>query len=131
MAEELTLSFPCSDVPVPVEGSNSEDFSMRDFLRQFRSVRLLRLRVNPFVQEIGLYLKQDEDGEEAILPVLEEIEISIVRLKGHSTDEEFRRRAAEAMLAFEPCDRAGRLVKISHCKQSEMQARNGKLTVYP
>jgi hypothetical protein len=42
---------------------------MRDFLRPFRSVRLLRLTgVSPSVQEIGLNLKQDEDGRDAIFP---------------------------------------------------------------
>ncbi|KAI0274179.1 hypothetical protein BGY98DRAFT_1188694 [Russula aff. rugulosa BPL654] len=61
IAEELTLNFPGSNM------TGWEDiFSMRDFLRQFRSVRVLR--VNPFVREIGLYLKQDEDGQEASCP---------------------------------------------------------------
>ena len=67
VVEELTLNFPMSD--------GWEAFSMRDFLRQFRSVRLLR--VNPFVQEIGICLTQNEDGQEAIFPVLEEVEISV------------------------------------------------------
>jgi len=42
-------------------------FSLREFLRQFRSVRVLR--VSSFMREVGFHLQQD-DGE-AILPVLE------------------------------------------------------------
>jgi hypothetical protein len=121
MAEQLTLNFPGSDLP-----SLENIFSMRNFLRQFRSVRLLR--VNPFVSEIGAYLKQnEEDGQGAIFPVLEEIEISITRLRWFHTDaEEYPRRAAKAVAAFEPCIRAGRLVKVSHSEQTEMQSRNGR-----
>ena len=39
-------------------------FSLRKFLRQFRSVRVLR--VDTFMREVGLYLQKDE----AIFPVL-------------------------------------------------------------
>jgi hypothetical protein len=115
MVEELTLRFPMSGTP------GWEDASlMRDFLRQFRSVRLLR--VNPFVQEIGIYLKQDEDRQEAIFPVLEQVEISISR--GGCSDEEYESRVAEALAAFEPCERAGRPVKVCHCERMQMQFMN-------
>jgi hypothetical protein len=98
-------------------------FSLRDFLRQFCSVRVLR--VNPFVREVGLYLQQD-DGE-AILPVLEEVQLSISRrhLTRYS-DKEYQRRAAEALAAFEPCERAGRLVKVYYCEQTQTQSRNAR-----
>ncbi|KAI0274175.1 hypothetical protein BGY98DRAFT_1099161 [Russula aff. rugulosa BPL654] len=117
VAEELTLNFPSSEMRRWVDV-----FSLREFLRQFRSVRVLR--VNPFVREVGLYLKNDDD-EEAILPVLEEVEISISRLRGCS-DEEYQRRAVEVLAAFEPCERAGRFVKVSHCKQTQAQLRNAR-----
>jgi hypothetical protein len=117
VAEELTLNFPSSEMRRWVDV-----FSLREFLRQFRSVRVLR--VNPFVREVGLYLKNDDD-EEAILPVLEEVEISISRLRG-CLDEEYQRRAVEVLAAFEPCERAGRLVKVSHCKQTQAQLRNAR-----
>ncbi|KAN0125568.1 hypothetical protein V8E52_000775 [Russula decolorans] len=117
MAEELTLNhFPSSNI------TNWDDlFSFPEFLRQFRSVRVLRL--NPFMREVGLCLQQD-DGE-AILPVLEEIELSILRLTNYS-DEEYQRRVAEALAAFEPCERAGRLVKVYHCEQTQMRYRNAR-----
>jgi F-box-like len=115
MAEELTLNFSSSKMII------WEDVFFREFLRQFRSVRVLR--VNPCVREVGLYLKQD-DGE-AILPVLEQVELSISRSKGCS-DEEYQGCAAEALAAFEPCERAGRLVKVYHCEQTETQSRNGR-----
>ena len=98
---------------------------MRDFLRQLRSVKVLR--VNPFVWEIGLCLRQDDDdSEEAIFPVLEEVEISISRLKICSPDEEYQLRVAKAREVFEPCERAGRLVKFYYCEQTEMQSRNAR-----
>ncbi|KAI0275788.1 hypothetical protein BGY98DRAFT_1188227 [Russula aff. rugulosa BPL654] len=85
------------------------------FRLKFRSVRVLR--VDPFMREVALYLQQD-DGE-GILPVLEEIELSISHLTGYS-DEECR--AAEELAAFEPFisarERAGRLVKVYHCEQT-------------
>jgi hypothetical protein len=115
MVEELTLNFISSNMT-----RWDHSFSTCDFLRQFRSVRVLR--VNPFVREIGLYLKQGEDGQGNILPVLEEIEISIPRLKRHNLDGEYQRRAAEALAA--PCKRAGRAVKCYHCEQTETQSRN-------
>jgi hypothetical protein len=93
-------------------------FSLRDFLRQFRSVRVLR--VNPFMREVGLYLQQD-DGE-AILPVLEEVELSRSHLTGYS-GEEYQRGAAEALAAFEPFvsarEQAGHVVKVYHCEQTQ------------
>ena len=106
MAEELTLNIPNSFYSQirtwePI-------FSMREFLRQFRSVRVLRVSPFPFVRELGLYLQQNYG--EAIFPLLEEIELF---------DEEYQRRAAEALATFQPFasarDRAGRLVKIHHC----------------
>jgi hypothetical protein len=120
MAEELSLNFPCSKMTVW-----EAVFPMRDFLRQFRSVRVLR--VNPFVREIGFCLREDEDDDgETIFPVLEEVEISISRLKGYSSDEEYQLRVAEARAAFEPCERAGRFVKCYYCKQTEAQSRNAR-----
>ena len=75
--------------------------------------------MNSFVQEVGLYLQQD-DGE-AILPVLDEIELLTLYLIG--LDEEYQRRAAEALAAFESFisarERAGRLVKVYHCEQTQ------------
>ena len=109
MAEELTLDL--SSI------KNIWDVSsLREFLRQFRSVRVLRVR--PFVREVGLCLQQD-DGE-PVFPVLEEIELLISHLVCHS-DKEYQRRIAEALVAFEPCERAGRLVKIYHCEQTQTQ----------
>jgi hypothetical protein len=63
---------------------------------------------------IELYLRQDD--EEAILPVLEEIELSISRLTGYS-DEEYQRLVAEVLAAFEPFVSAHRIVKVCHCEQ--------------
>ena len=112
MTEELALHFPSRDIT-----SWEHDFSLREFLCQFRSVRVLR--VDPFIREVALYLQQD-DGE-GILPVLEEIELSISRLKGYS-DEDYQGHAAEELAAFEPFvsarERAGRLVKVYHCEQT-------------
>jgi hypothetical protein len=113
MAEELALNFPSSDIT-----KWEHAFSLRENLRQFRSVRVLR--VNLFMREVGLCLQQDEG--EAILPVLEEIELSISRLTRYS-DEEYQRRVAEALAAFEPFvsarERAGRVVKVCHCEQTQ------------
>jgi hypothetical protein len=108
MVEELALNFPRSNM------TNRREISfLREFLRQFRSVRVLR--VNSFVRTAGLCLQQD-DGE-AILPVLEEVELSVLRLRRYS-DEEYQRRVAEALAAFEPCERAGRLVNACHYEQT-------------
>ncbi|KAF8497843.1 hypothetical protein F5888DRAFT_259484 [Russula emetica] len=115
MVEELALNFPSPD-----KTNWKNVFSLREFLRQFRGVRVLR--VNPFVPEVGLYFKED-DGE-AILPVLEQVELSIPRLTRYSYEEYYQHRAAEALAAFEPCERAGRLVKASHCEQTQTQSRN-------
>jgi hypothetical protein len=111
--EELALVFIRSKITEWVHGS-----SLREFLRQFRSVKVLR--VLPFMREVGLCLQQD-DGE-AILPALEEIEVSISLLTKYSV-EEYQRRAAEALAAFEPFvsarERAGRLVKVYCCKRTQ------------
>jgi F-box-like len=120
MAEELTLNN--LDFPSSNRTRWEHVFSLREFLRQFRSVRVLR--VNPFVQNVGLYLKQD-DGE-AILPVLEQVELSITSRSNICSDEEYQRRVAEALTAFEPCERAGRLVKVYHCRQTQTQSRNAR-----
>jgi hypothetical protein len=92
-------------------------FSLRGFPRQFHSVRVLRM--NPFVREVGLYLQQD-DGE-AILPVLEEVEL-LVSGRIRYSDEEYQRRAAGWLAAFEPFisarERAGHPVKVYHCEQT-------------
>ena len=105
MVEELALFFPSSFI-------EEYRFSLREFLRLFRSVRVLR--VEPFIPKVALYLQQD-DGE-AILPVLEEIELSISRLTKFS-EEQCQRHAAEALAAFDPFvsarERAGRVVKVT------------------
>jgi hypothetical protein len=80
MAEELSLNFPSSNMPYWAHVC-----LLREFLRQFRSVRVLR--VNPFVREVGLCLQQDQDDGEAIFPVLEQVELSISRSKGCSDEE--------------------------------------------
>ena len=93
-----------------------EFFSLREFIRQFRSVRVLR--VDPFMQEFVHYLQQwQQDDGTAFLPVLEEVELSVLHLFGYS-GEEYQRRAAEELAAFEPFvsarERAGRLLKVYH-----------------
>ena len=102
--EELALAFV-----IPNIERSEHVFSLREFLRQFRSVRVLR--VNKFVLTVGLYLQQDE----GIFPILEEIELSISRLIRDS-DEKYQHRAAETLAAFEPFvsarERAGRVVKV-------------------
>ena len=104
MAEELTLNFPSSMT------RRWEVFSpFCEFIRQFRSVRMLR--VNPFVPPLGRDLKQDE----AIFPVLEEVKISVPGLRGCS-QEEYQCRAAIVLAAFGPCERVGRLVNVSCCE---------------
>jgi F-box-like len=101
--EELAINFPSWNIMNLTRWK--QIFSLRDFLRQFRSVRVLRVNpFGPFMQEVGLHLQENDDGE-VILPVLEQVELS---------DEEYQRRAAEAMTAFQPCERAGRVVKVSH-----------------
>ena len=116
-AEELTLNFPSSDLAAEWE----QIFSSREFLRQFRSVKLLR--VNPFMRQIGLYLKQD-DGE-AILPILEQVELSISSSTRYS-DTAYQVRVAEALAAFQPCERVGCVVKVCHSEQTETQSRNAR-----
>jgi F-box-like len=113
MAEELTLNFSGWEMTYWPE----HVFSMREFLRQFRSVRVLR--VNPFAWHVGLHLKHDQDDGEAILPVLEQVELTISR--SITSPDMYQRRAAEALAAFEPCERAGRPVKVYICDQMQMQ----------
>ena len=112
MAEELALFVPTSNVT-----EWEHIFSLREFLRQFRSIKVLR--VDPFIREVALYLQQDD--EEGILPLLEEIELSIPRLTRDS-DEEYQRRADEALATFEPFvsarERAGSLVKVYHSEST-------------
>ena len=111
MVEELALYFNSSNIHV---------FTLREFLRQFCSVRALL--VDPFMREVGLYLQHDVRG--GILPVLEKIELSNLRLTGCLTgcsDEEYRRYVAQAIAAFESFvssrERAGRRVKVSLCER--------------
>ena len=65
------------------------------------------------MREVGLSLQQDDGG--SILPVLEEIEVSISPLTKNS--DEYERHAAKALAAFQPFvsarKRAGRLVKVT------------------
>jgi hypothetical protein len=91
MTKELTLNFPSLFI------TEQGHFLLCKFLCQFHNIRVLR--VNPFIREVGLYLLQD-DGE-AILPVLKEIEFSILHLTRYS-DEEYKRCVAKALVAFEP-----------------------------
>jgi hypothetical protein len=109
MAEELTLNFPGWDMPVT--NWPERIFSMRGFLRQFRSVRVLR--VNPYVWHVGLYLKYDQDDGQAIFPVLEQVELTISR--SIRSPDMYRRRVADALELFEPCERAGRPVRVYIC----------------
>jgi hypothetical protein len=109
MTQELALFLTTWDIT-----TLERVFSLRKFLRHFRSVRVLR--VNPFVREVGLYLQQI-DGE-AILPVLEEIQLISYLIR--CSDEEHQRRVAEARAALEPFvsarERAGRIVKVYLCE---------------
>ena len=98
MAEDLALKFSCEEADQAADIWEGY-FPLREFLRQFRRVRVLR--VNPFTsaQELAPYLQQD--GGRPIFPLLEEIELS---------DEVYQRCAAEAVAAFETfaSARAGR-----------------------
>jgi len=111
-AEELALFFPDT---VMVTGWQ-HDFPLREFLRQFRSVKVLRL--DPFVPEVALSLRQD-DGE-AFLPFLEEIELSArpISRSAKGPDEEYQHCAAAELVAFEPFvstrEQTGRPVKVFH-----------------
>ena len=108
MAQELTLNFPNSIIDVR---------SLCEFLRQFRGVKVLRLK--PFILDAAP-LQKDEG--EAILPLLEEIELSISRFI-HYSDKEYERRVGEALAAFElfvsARERVGRPVKVYHCEQMQ------------
>ena len=103
MTEELALNLPPFRTTIWEHG-----FSLREFLRQFRSVRVLRVSPLSFAQRVGLLLQQ-ADGE-AILPLLEEMELS--------DGEEYRRREAEAVEALKSLssarERTGRFVKVYH-----------------
>jgi len=111
-AEELALFFPETAVVPEWELV----FPLREFFRQFHSIKMLR--VDPFVPEVALYLQQG-DGE-AFLPLLEEIELSArpISRPTEGPDEEYQRRAAAELSAFEPFvsarEQAGRPVKVSH-----------------
>jgi hypothetical protein len=99
MAEGLDLNFAnCSS-------TDWVGFSLREFLHQFRSVRVLRVNPFRFAQDVGRHLQQD-DGVD-ILPLLEEIELS---------GEEHQCCAAEAVATLKPFasarERAGRVVKV-------------------
>jgi hypothetical protein len=121
MAEELTLNFPTSNSYMKTW---DHVVPLREFLRPFRSVRVLR--VNPFVREVGLHLQQDDDGE-VIMPALEKVELTISPLRcSVESVEEHQCRVAEALAAFEPCERAGRLVKVYHSEQTFKQSRNAR-----
>ena len=111
MVEELALYFNSSNIT-----KRAHVFTLREFLRQFCSVRVLL--VDPFIREVGLYLQHDGGGD--IFPVLEKIELSNMRLSGCS-DEEYQRYIAQTLAAFEPFvssrERAGRRVKVSLCER--------------
>jgi hypothetical protein len=116
-AEELALLF--SHTAIVAEWQH--DFPLCEFLRQFRSVKVLRL--DPFVPEVALSLQQD-DGE-ALLPLLEDIELSAppISRSTKDPDDEYQHRAAAELAAFEPFvsarERAGRVVKVCHCEQTQ------------
>jgi hypothetical protein len=111
-AEELALFF--HDVTMVTEWQH--DFPLREFLRLFRSVKVLRL--DPFVPEVALSLQQD-DGE-ALLPILEQIELSVPQISRsiEGPNEEYQRRTAAELAAFEPFvsarEQTGCPVKIFH-----------------
>ena len=103
-AEELVLLFPDTSMVVgrasPSLAEWQREFPFREFLRQFRNVKVVRL--DPFVPEVASSLQQD-DGE-ALLPFLEEIELSTppISRSTEGPDEEYQRRAAAELAAFEP-----------------------------
>jgi hypothetical protein len=111
-AEELALLFP--DTAMVSEWQH--DFSFREFLRQFRSVKVLQL--NPFIPEVALSLQQDD--AEALLPLLEEIELSAPSISRSTKgpDEEYQHRVAAQLAAFEPFvsarEQTGRPVNVFH-----------------
>jgi hypothetical protein len=89
---------------------------LRGFLRQFRSVKVLR--VDPLVPEVALALQQDNG--ESFLPLLEEIVLSAPPISRSTIgpDEEYQHRAAAELAAFKPFvsarERAGRPVYVFH-----------------
>ena len=124
MAEELSLKISSSKLTKSWEHL----FSRPEFLRQFRSVSLRVLRVNPspssFVGEVGRYLQQDGRKEPiTACPYWKEVEISMPRLR--CWDKE-RCAEGEALAAFEWCELelAGRLVKVYVCKQTQILFRD-------
>jgi len=112
MVEELALFLPSSNIT-----KWGHVFSLHEFLRQFRNLRVLR--VDPFMRELALSLQQD-DGE-ALLPLLKEIELSARPIsrsaKGPDKKKYQRRRAAE-LAAFKPFisarEQMGRTVTVFH-----------------
>jgi hypothetical protein len=103
-AEELALLFP----DTALVAGRQYDLRLREFLRQFRSVKVLRLD-RPFVPEIALSLQQD-DGD-TLLPLLEEIELSVPRsTKG--IDEEYQLAAFEPFVSAR--EHTGRPVNVFH-----------------
>jgi len=111
-AEELALIFP--DTAMVTEWQN--DLPLREFLRQFRSVRVLRL--DPFVPEVALALRQDNG--ESFLPLLEEIVLSAPPIPWSTIgpDEEYQHRSAAELAAFKQFvsarERVGRPVYVFH-----------------
>ncbi|KAI0269723.1 hypothetical protein BGY98DRAFT_280098 [Russula aff. rugulosa BPL654] len=118
-AEELVLLF----LGTVIQWQN--DFPLCKFLRQFRSVKVLRL--DPFVPEVALSLQQD-DGE-GLLPLLEEIELSAppISRSTKGPDEEYQHRAAAELAAFDPFVSArkqiGRPVNVSHREMPQFDLR--------
>jgi hypothetical protein len=111
MTEELALNYPSSSMT-----KWEHVFSLREFLRQFCSVRVLR--VNPFMREVALSLQQD-DGE-VLLPLLEEIELSAppISRSTKGADEEYQHCRAAELAAFEPFvsarEQTGRHLNVFH-----------------
>jgi hypothetical protein len=112
-AENLALIFSLNTATV---SELLHHFPLRQFLRQFRSVKMLRL--DPFVPEVALSLQQDDGA--AFLPLLEEIELSVpsISRSAEGPDEEYQHRAAAELAAFEPFvsarEKTGRPVNVFH-----------------
>ena len=108
------------------------DFSLRKFLRQFRSVRVLRMYpFISFIREVGLSLQQDD----SIFPVLEEIEVSISPLTNLDSKKHQRLRAAKARAGLERFvsarSRAGRPVKVTIEIRSKKKQKREMRVLYP
>ena len=110
--EKLTLLFPDTVMVTAWQ----HDFPLREFLRHFRSVKMLYLY--PFVPEVALSFHQDD--REALLPLLEEIVLSAPPLSQMTKglDGEYQHRVAAELAAFEPLisarEQTGRPVNIFH-----------------